>query len=60
MKLNKVNLKEVYKENFSIEEIVSLIKAYTIMVNDYGADFFGCKLDNLMDALEEKTIEENE
>lgn len=56
-----MTLKDIYKENFSISEIVSLINAYATIINDIGdgADFV-CKLDNLMNALEEKTIEEDE
>ena len=54
-------LKEIYKENFSIDEIVSLINAYATIINDIGdGTDFVCKVDNLMNALEEKTIEENE
>ena len=56
-----MTLKEIYKENFSIDEIVSLINAYATIINDIGdGTDFVCKLDNLMNALEEKTIEENE
>ncbi len=55
-----MNLKELYKESFSIEEIVSLINAYAITVNCMGEDVrFIIKLDSLMDALEEKTEEES-
>ena len=53
-------LKEIYKENFSIDEIVSLINAYAITVNCMGEDVrFIIKLDTLIDVLEEKAIEEN-
>lgn len=55
-----MNLKDIYKENFSIDEIVSLINAYAKIINDLGNGVdFVCTLDNLMDALEEKVIEEN-
>ena len=55
-----MTLKEMYKENFSTEELVSLINAYAITVNCMGDDVrFIIKLETLMDALEEKTIEEN-
>ena len=55
-----MNLKDIYMECFTIEEIISLINSYSIIVNEIGPDSdFICKLDNLMDALKEKTIEEN-
>ena len=55
-----MDLRELYKENFSVNEIISLINAYATMINEIGPDSdFICKLDNLMDALEEKVIEEN-
>jgi hypothetical protein len=55
-----MNLKDIYKENFSTEELVSLINAYAITVNCIGEDVrFISKLDTLMDALEEKVGEEN-
>ena len=55
-----MTLKEMYKENFSTEELVSLINAYAITVNCMGEDVrFIIKLDTLIDALEEKAIEEN-
>ena len=50
-----MDFKKFYKENFSIEELVSLINAYAITVNCMGEDVrFIIKLDTLMDALEEK------
>ena len=56
-----MDLRELYKENFSVNEIISLINAYATIINDIGdGTDFVCKLDNLMNALEEKTIEENE
>ena len=55
-----MTLKEMYKENFSTEELVSLINAYAITVNCMGEDVrFIIKLDTLIDALEEKAMEEN-
>ena len=56
-----MTLKEMYKENFSTEEIVSLINAYARIINELGNGVdFVCTLDNLMDALEEKAIDEDE
>ena len=55
-----MTLKEMYKENFSTEELVSLINAYATTVNCMGEDVrFIIKLDTLIDALEEKVAEEN-
>ena len=49
-----MTLKEMYKENFSTEELVSLINAYATMVNNYSDDNVMEKLNCLMDVLEEK------
>lgn len=49
-----MDLRELYKENFSVNEIVSLINAYATMVNNYSDDDIMCKLNCLMDVLEEK------
>ena len=55
-----MKLKEIYMEYFTIDEIVLLINTYATMINEIGPDSdFICKLDNLMDALEEKVVEEN-
>ncbi len=54
-----MSLMDIYMECFTIDEIIALINAYATMVNDIGPDSdFICKLDNLMDALKEKS--ENE
>ena len=54
-----MNLKDIYMECFTIEEIISLINSYSIIVNAMGDDVrFIPKLDYLMEALQEK-IEEN-
>lgn len=50
-----MKLKEIYMEYFTIDEIILLINTYATMINEIGPDSdFICKLDNLMDALEEK------
>lgn len=49
-----MDLRELYKENFSVNEIISLINAYATMVNNYSDDDIMCKLNCLMDVLEEK------
>ncbi len=47
-------------EYFTIYEIVLLINTYATMIDEIGPDSdFICKLDNLMNALEEKVVEEN-
>ena len=55
-----MDLRELYKEKFSIDEIVSLINAYAIIVNNFNGDDIMCKLECLMDALEEKAEEKYE
>jgi hypothetical protein len=50
-----MDLRELYKENFSVNEIISLINAYATMVNNYSDDDIMCKLNCLMDVLEEKS-----
>ena len=49
-----MDLRELYKENFSVNEIISLINAYATMVNNYSDDDIMCKLNCLIDVLEEK------
>ena len=49
-----MDLRKLYKENFSVNEIISLINAYATMVNNYSDDDIMCKLNCLMDVLEEK------
>ena len=55
-----MSLREIYKENFTTNEIIALINAYATMVNDIGPDYrLIRKLDTLMEVLEEKVVEEN-
>ena len=49
-----MDLRKLYKENFSVNEIMSLINAYATMVNNYSDDNVMDKLNCLMDVLEEK------
>ena len=49
-----MDLRELYKENFSVNEIISLINAYATIVNNYSDDNVMEKLNCLMDVLEEK------
>ena len=59
LSIEPTSFEDIYMENFSTEELVSLINAYAITVNCMGDDVrFIIKLETLMDALEEKTIED--
>ena len=49
-----MDLRKLYKENFSVNEIISLINAYATMANNYSDDNVMEKLNCLMDVLEEK------
>ena len=56
-----MDLKEFYKENFSIDEIALLIKAYSTIIYSPGDDM-GCipQLESLMEAFKEKMDEKFE
>ena len=50
-----MDLRDIYIECFTIDELISLINAYSTIINTIGPDEgFICKLDHLMNALKER------
>lgn len=50
-----MDLRDIYVECFTIDEIIALINAYTMIINNYGDEAcYVSKLENLMEALKDR------
>ena len=50
-----MSLRDIYTECFTIDEIIALINAYAMIINNYGDEVcYISKLENLMEALKER------